>query len=583
MVSLTINGRRVQAPEGTTIMEAARLADIHIPHLCFLKGINEIAACRVCCVEVEGERAMVTACNTPVMEGMVVHTNSPRARQTRRVNVELILSQHDCRCATCVRSGNCQLQNIANDLGILQLPFETQLPKGLRGAWTTTFPLYRDYNKCIKCMRCIQICEKVQTLKVWDLAGTGGRTTIDVSGNMVIKDSDCSLCGQCVTHCPVGGLRERDDTAEVYRALADPALITVVQVAPAVRTAWGESLGIAPEKATMGLMTAALKALGFDYVFDTCFTADLTIMEEANELLQRLKAGDLADHPMFTSCCPGWVRFLKSQYPQLTRQLSTAKSPQQMFGSITKSWFAQKIGADAKNIRCISIMPCMAKKAECALPTMRTEAGPDVDIALTTREFVRMIRADKIDVALLEEAQPDAPLGIHTGAGEIFGASGGVMEAALRTAVFALTGHNPSADGFQDIRRGQGLREVSYSIGGVPLRCAVVSGLGEARKLIEAILAGKAHYDFVEVMACPGGCAGGGGQPISCEDQELAGERGKRLYQLDQASLLRFSHENPEVQALYRDYLGEPLSEKAEQLLHTDHTGWQMPAEVLRR
>ena len=583
MVSLTINGRRVQAPEGTTIMEAARLADIHIPHLCFLKGINEIAACRVCCVEVEGERAMVTACNTPVMEGMVVHTNSPRARQTRRVNVELILSQHDCRCATCVRSGNCQLQNIANDLGILQLPFETQLPKGLRGAWTTTFPLYRDYNKCIKCMRCIQICEKVQTLKVWDLAGTGGRTTIDVSGNMVIKDSDCSLCGQCVTHCPVGGLRERDDTAEVYRALADPELITVVQVAPAVRTAWGESLGIAPEKATMGLMTAALKALGFDYVFDTCFTADLTIMEEANELLQRLKAGDLADHPMFTSCCPGWVRFLKSQYPQLTRQLSTAKSPQQMFGSITKSWFAQKIGADAKNIRRISIMPCMAKKAECALPTMRTEAGPDVDIALTTREFVRMIRADKIDVALLEEAQPDAPLGIHTGAGEIFGASGGVMEAALRTAVFALTGHNPSADGFQDIRRGQGLREVSYSIGGVPLRCAVVSGLGEARKLIEAILAGKAHYDFVEVMACPGGCAGGGGQPISCEDQELAGERGKRLYQLDQASLLRFSHENPEVQALYRDYLGEPLSEKSEQLLHTDHTGWQMPAEVLRR
>lgn len=583
MVSLTINGRRVQAPEGTTIMEAARLADIHIPHLCFLKGINEIAACRVCCVEVEGERAMVTACNTPVMEGMVVHTNSPRARQTRRVNVELILSQHDCRCATCVRSGNCQLQNIANDLGILQLPFETQLPKGLRGAWTTTFPLYRDYNKCIKCMRCIQICEKVQTLKVWDLAGTGGRTTIDVSGNMVIKDSDCSLCGQCVTHCPVGGLRERDDTAEVYRALADPELITVVQVAPAVRTAWGESLGIAPEKATMGLMTAALKALGFDYVFDTCFTADLTIMEEANELLQRLKAGDLADHPMFTSCCPGWVRFLKSQYPQLTRQLSTAKSPQQMFGSITKSWFAQKIGADAKNIRCISIMPCMAKKAECALPTMRTEAGPDVDITLTTREFVRMIRADKIDVALLEEAQPDAPLGIHTGAGEIFGASGGVMEAALRTAVFALTGHNPSADGFQDIRRGQGLREVSYSIGGVPLRCAVVSGLGEARKLIEAILAGKAHYDFVEVMACPGGCAGGGGQPISCEDQELAGERGKRLYQLDQASLLRFSHENPEVQALYRDYLGEPLSEKSEQLLHTDHTGWQMPAEVLRR
>ena len=582
MVSLIINGRRVQAPEGTTIMEAARLVDIQIPHLCFLKDINEIAACRVCCVEVEGERAMVTACNTPVMEGMVVYTNSPRARQTRRVNVELILSQHDCRCATCVRSGNCQLQTIANDLGILQVPFETQLPKGLRGAWTTTFPLYRDYNKCIKCMRCIQICEKVQTLKVWDLAGTGGRTTIDVSGNMVIKDSDCSLCGQCVTHCPVGGLRERDDTAEVLRALADPEIITVVQVAPAVRAAWGESLGLPPEKATIGLMTAALKAMGVDYVFDTCFAADLTIMEEANELLQRLKAGELADYPMFTSCCPGWVRFLKSQYPHLTKQLSTAKSPQQMFGSIAKSWFAQKIGADPAKICCISIMPCMAKKAECALPTMRTEAGQDVDIALTTRELVRMIRADKIDVNVLEEEKPDSPLGIHTGAGEIFGATGGVMEAALRTAAFTLTGHNPSADGFQEVRRGQGLREVSYSIGGVPLRCAVVSGLGEARKLIENILARKVHYDFVEVMACPGGCAGGGGQPISCEDKELAAERGRQLYQLDQASLLRFSHENPEVRSLYEEFLGEPLSEKAEHLLHTDHTAWKMPAETLR-
>ena len=583
MVSLTINGRRVQAQEGTTIMEAARLVDIQIPHLCFLKNINEIAACRVCCVEVEGERAMVTACNTPVMEGMVVHTNSPRARQTRRVNVELILSQHDCRCATCVRSGSCQLQTIANDLGILQLPFETQLPKGLRGAWTTTFPLYRDYNKCIKCMRCIQICEKVQTLKVWDLAGTGGRTTIDVSGNMVIKDSDCSLCGQCVTHCPVGGLRERDDTQAAFRLLADPDVITVVQVAPAVRAAWGESLGLPPEKATIGLMTAALKEMGFDYVFDTCFAADLTIMEEANELIKRLKAGELADYPMFTSCCPGWVRFLKSQYPQLTGQLSTAKSPQQMFGSVAKSWFAQKIGADPKKIRCISIMPCMAKKAECALPTMRTEAGLDVDLALTTREFVRMIRADKIDVTMLEEQKPDSPLGMHTGAGEIFGTSGGVMEAALRTAVWALTGHNPSADGFQEIRRGQGLREVSYSIGGVPLRCAVVSGLGEARKLIENILARKVHYDFVEVMACPGGCAGGGGQPISCDDCERAEERGKRLYQLDQASLLRFSHENPEVRALYEEYLEKPLSEKAEQLLHTDHTAWKMPAELLRR
>lgn len=580
MVTATINGRRVQAPEGTTILEAARLVDIQIPHLCFLKDINEIAACRVCCVEVEGERAMVTACNTPIVEGMCVHTNSPRARLTRRMNVELILSQHDCLCATCVRSGNCQLQRIANDLGILQIPFEPQLPRGLRGKWTTTFPLYRDYNKCIKCMRCIQVCEKVQTLKVWDLAGTGGRTTIDVSNNMVIKDSDCSLCGQCVTHCPVGGLRERDDTAAVFRALADPDIITVVQVAPAVRTAWGEALGLDPGKASMGLMTAALKSMGFDYVFDTCFAADLTIMEEASELLHRYKGGQLADLPMFTSCCPGWVRFLKSQYPQLTGQLSTAKSPQQMFGSIAKSWFAKKLQLDPQKIRCISIMPCIAKKAECALPTMRTEVGPDVDIVLTTRELSRMLRADRIDLNALSEQEPDSPLGAHTGAGAIFGTTGGVLEAALRTAVWSLTGQNPSADGFQEVRRGQGLREVSYSIGGVPLRCAVVSGLGNARTLVESFLAGKAHYDFVEVMACPGGCTGGGGQPISIDDCELASDRSKKLYALDRKNLLRFSHENPEVRTLYQEYLGEPCSPLAEALLHTDHSVWQMPAET---
>ena len=311
MVTLTINGQVLQVEKGATILEAAAQADIHIPHLCYLKGLNEIAACRVCCVEVEGERAMVTACNTPVREGMVVHTNSPRARATRRTNVELILSQHDCKCATCVRSGSCHLQSVANDLGILTLPYETQLPQGLRKAWTTTFPLYHDYNKCIKCMRCIQVCEKIQTLGIWDLAGTGGRTTIDVSGNRVIKDSDCALCGQCITHCPVGGLRERDDTQRAFDALADPDKITVVQVAPAVRTAWGEYFDMPREQATIERMAAVLRRLGFDYVFDTNFSADLTIMEEGSEFLRRLKVGGLERWPMFTSCCPGWVRFLK--------------------------------------------------------------------------------------------------------------------------------------------------------------------------------------------------------------------------------------------------------------------------------
>jgi len=579
MVNLTIDGRHIQVPEGTTILAAAQSANIAIPHLCYLKDINEIAACRVCCVEVEGERAMVTACNSPVKEGMVVHTNSPRARTTRRINVELILSQHDCKCATCVRSGNCQLQTIANDLGILNVPYETQLPHGLRRAWTTTFPLFHDYRKCIKCMRCIQICDKIQTLKIWDLAGTGGRTTVDVSDNRVIKDSDCALCGQCITHCPVGGLRERDDTQRAFAALADPDKITVIQVAPAVRAAWGEALGLTREQATMERMAATLRRMGFDYIFDTNFTADLTIMEEGSEFLHRLKSGGLVRWPMFTSCCPGWVRFLKGQYPELVGQLSSAKSPQQMFGSVTKSWFAQKLGVAPEKICCISVMPCVAKKAEAELPTMATEAGPDVDLVLTTRELVRMIRADKIDPASLDEEPLDSPLGVHTGAGVIFGATGGVMEAALRTAAYILTGENPDPDAFADVRTGPGLREATYEVAGTTVRCAVVSGLGNARELIEQLKAGKVRYDFVEVMACPGGCVGGGGQPIDAEDRELYGERGQRLYDLDKANAIRFSHENPQVQRLYQEFLVAPLGEKSHHLLHTDHKAWKMPNE----
>ena len=579
MVNLTIDGQSVQVPKGTTIMEAAKTVNIQIPSLCYLKDINEIAACRVCCVEVEGERAMVTACNNRVKEGMVVHTNSPRARTTRRTNVQLILSQHDCKCATCVRSGNCQLQNISNDLGLFENPFETQLYKGVRSQWTKTFPLYRDFNKCISCMRCIQVCEKIQTLGIWDLAGTGSRSRIDVSDNRVIKDSECVLCGQCITHCPTGGLRERDDTAKVRLTMAAKDKITVVQVAPAVRTAWGEYFGLSREEASMERMAAVLRRMGFDYIYDTNFAADLTIMEEGNEFLHRLKSGALVRWPMFTSCCPGWVRFLKSQYPELTSQLSTAKSPQQMFGAVAKSWLAEKLGVAPEKICCVSIMPCVAKKAEAELPTMRGDYGPDVDIVLTTRELVRMMRADNLDPHFIGEEPVDSPMGTHTGAGVIFGATGGVMEAALRTASFVMTGENPDADAFKDVRTEPGLREATYEVAGIPVRCAVVSGLGNARALIEKLKEGKVHYDFVEVMACPGGCVGGGGQPISVEDEELYGVRGERLYELDANNPLRFSHKNPDVQTLYREFLGEPLGETAHHLLHTDHKAWNMPAQ----
>lgn len=576
MVTITIDERTHSVPEGLSILEAAEKVGVPIPHLCFLKELNEIAACRMCMVEVEGAEKLVPACNTKVSDGMVIHTNSHRVRQARRTNLRLILSQHDSNCTTCVRGGNCELQKLAHDLNIHFQPYEV---KPERSKVDLSVPIVREASKCIKCMRCVQVCDKIQGMNIWDVTGTGSRTTVDVSYSHSLKDTNCTFCGQCVTHCPTGALTVRDDTTKVLRALADPSITTVVQVAPAVRAAWAESFDMKPKRATVGRMVAALKRIGFDYVFDTNFTADLTIMEEGNEFLHRLTSGGLTRWPMFTSCCPGWVRFLKGQYPELTRQLSTAKSPQQMFGSVAKSWYAQKLGVSPEKIFCVSIMPCVAKKAEAELPTMRGEYGPDVDLVLTTREFVRMIRADKLNVATLAEEPLDDPMGTHTGAGVIFGATGGVMEAALRTAHYVLTGENPDPDAYAAVRTGPGLREATFNIAGNEVRCAVVSGLGNARELIEQVKAGKAHYDFVEVMACPGGCVGGGGQPISADDIELYGVRGDRLYALDKANPMRFSHENPQVQKLYEEFMGEPLGEKAHHLLHTDHKAWDMPKQ----
>ena len=587
MVNLTIDKIPVSVPAGTTILEAAASVGVEIPNLCYLKDINEISACRVCCIEVEGEGKLVPSCNNVVQEGMVIHTNTLRVREARRTNVELILSQHDNKCATCVRSGSCQLQKISNDLGVLSVPYKSDLAAGKKSFWTTTFPLYRDINKCIKCMRCIQVCDKVQSLSIWDISGSGSRTTIDVSGNRFIKEADCSLCGQCITHCPTGALRERDDTAKAYSVLGAPGKVTIVQIAPAVRVAWGEAFGMPTGKATVGQLVAALRSLGADYVFDTTFSADLTIMEEGTELLQRLKAGDLKDKPMFTSCCPGWVRFLKSQYPEMTGRLSTAKSPQQMFGAVAKSWLAKRLGVEPENVYSISIMPCIAKKAERELPGMQSAgAGSDVDLVLTTRELARMVRAEHIDVEQLTDSPFDDPLGNGSGAGVIFGATGGVMEAALRSAYYLTTGENPAPEAFREVRAAEDeswpWREATFDLAGTTVHCAVASGLANARQLVRAVKRGEVHYEFIEIMACPGGCAGGGGQPVDGSDTERAAQRGDVLFSLDKQAERRFSHENPAVQALYSEYLTNPCSERAEALLHCDHFAWQMTQTDVR-
>lgn len=575
MVTLTIDKKQVTVPENTTILEAARSVNINIPTLCYLKGLNEIGACRLCAVEVEGMARLVPACDNVVANGMVVHTNSPKVRESRRTNLRLILSQHDVSCTNCSRSGNCTLQTLANDFNMRGQHYPKKLSNEPVNYAT---PLIREPDKCVMCMRCIQVCEKMQTVKIWDLLGTGSRSVVGVSRNRFIQDTECTYCGQCVTHCPTAALRERDDTGKVYDAIDDADRITVVQVAPAVRTAWAEQFGLTPEFATPGRMAAALRAIGFDYVFDTDFAADLTIMEEGSEFIERFTHKDQHTWPMFTSCCPGWVRFLKSQYPELTENLSTAKSPQQMFGAITKSYFAEKLGADPKKLFVVSVMPCISKKSECALPTMNDACGePDVDVSITTRELNIMMRANHIDPRFLDEEEFDSPLGTATGAAVVFGATGGVMDAALRSAYYLNTGSNPDPDAFTAVRGMDGWKEATFTIPGAgDVRIAVVSGLGNARKLLEALRRGEAVYDFVEVMACPGGCAGGGGQPIH-EGCEMAKERGSVLWRLDANEKIRFSHENPDVLALYREYLGAPLGEKSHHLLHTDHTAWEMP------
>ncbi len=575
MVSLTIDNLPVSVPEGTTILNAAKTVGVVLPTLCYMKDINDIGACRICVAEIEGRQKLVTTCNTPVSEGMVVMTNSPRARTARRVNVQFILSQHDCNCPTCIRSTNCSLQKITNDLGIISQPYSKEVPDK---DWNMSFPLIKDDSKCIKCMRCIQVCNKVQSIGIWGIDNTGSRTTVGVTYDRDITESDCVLCGQCITHCPTGALSERDDTMKAFRALANPDLVTVVQIAPAVRVAWGESLGISREFATVKRLVAALRKIGFNYIFDTNFTADLTIIEEGKEFVKRkFNNGEPNGYPLFTSCCPAWVRFMKSQYPDMVKHFSTTKSPQQMFGAVAKTYLADILKVDPSRIFCVSVMPCTAKKEECTYPGMdSTGSGPDVDLVLTTREIDRMIVAEHIQPLNLAEEEFDQPMGISTGAGVIFGASGGVMEAALRSVYFLTTGNNPDADAFANVRGMNGWREATFSIKGKPVRVAVASGLANARNLVEAIRKRKVHYDFVEVMACPGGCSGGGGQPIDV-NAGLPQVRGQSLYGLDKNSALRFSHENPSISALYERFVNSDMLNRVHNLLHTDHNAWEMP------
>ena len=567
MVNITIDNHTIAVPSGTTIMEAAASIHIPIPKLCYLKDINEIGACRVCVVEIEGQDHLVTSCNNVVEEGMTIYTNSPKVRRNRKHTVEMILSQHDAQCATCVRSGHCTLQTVANDLNIVDSPYKKEI---CIEEWDTRYPLVRDASKCVKCMRCIQVCDKIQGMHIWDVSGTGARTTVGVSGNRDIKTADCALCGQCITHCPTGALRERDDTDKLYRALEDKDTIVVAQIAPAVRAAWGESFGLSREEATVEKIVDALRRIGVDYVFDTTFSADLTIMEEGTEFVERFTNGDLDMYPMFTSCCPGWVRFIKSQYPQMVNRLSSAKSPQEMFGAVMKTAFAKKMNIDPDRIFALSIMPCLAKKDEREKPLFHGEfAGHGVDCVLTTRELDRLIRADHIDPKTLKDSAFDTPFTEGTGAGVIFGATGGVMEAALRSAYYLITGKNPEADAFKQIRgvNKNGWTEAQFEIAGNTVDIAVVSGLQNTRNLMEAIQKREVHYHFVEVMACPGGCVGGGGQPIH-EGKEMASDRGSNLYFLDKTAHLRFSHENPDIKHLYDEYFGSPGSHKAHQLLH---------------
>ncbi|MBS5659742.1 MAG: [FeFe] hydrogenase, group A [Clostridiales bacterium] len=573
-VNIKINGMPLSVPKGYTILEAARSAGINIPTLCYLKDINEIGACRICVVEVKGARSLVASCVYPVNEGMEVITNSPAVLKSRRLTLELILSTHEKKCLSCVRSGDCELQRLCKELGVEDSgKFDGARPEY---ELDTSAPhMYRDNNKCILCRRCVAACENLQAVGVIGPNERGFNTHIGCAFEAELGETACVSCGQCIVACPTGALSERDDTGKVWAALDDPDKVVIVNTAPSIRATLGEAFGMPIGTNVEGKMVTALRMLGFDKVFDTDFSADLTIMEEANEFIERVKNGGKL--PLITSCSPGWVKFCEHYFPDMVDNLSSCKSPQQMFGAVIKTYYAEKMGIDPKKIVVVSVMPCTAKKFEAGRDDQSAAGVPDVDIALTTRELARMIDRAGIMFTELPDSEFDAPLGTATGAGVIFGATGGVMEAALRTAVETLTDTklDDQTMEFHDVRGTEGIKEASYQVGDLNVKVAVASGLANAKKLLTDIREGKAEYHFVEIMACPGGCVNGGGQPIQPASvrnfTDLKALRAAALYEEDRNLPYRKSHDNPIIKEVYDNYFGKPGSHKAHEVLHTTY------------
>ena len=562
MGTMTIDGRKVEFTDEKNVLTVIRKAGINIPTLCYHSEVSTFGACRLCTVEDDRGRTFAS-CSEEPRDGMVIYTNSGKIKKYRKLIVELLLAAHCRDCTTCVKSGECVLQELAHRLGVHNIRFQNTREQ--YEIDDSSPSLIRDPNKCILCGDCVRACEELQGIGALNFAYRGTEAIVIPAFNKKIAETQCVNCGQCRVYCPTGAISIKTHMDEVWEALADPDVRVVAQIAPAVRVAVGDHYSLPKGRSVMGKIVNALHRMGFDEIYDTTFSADLTIMEEGSELLERLPEIKESGLPMFTSCCPGWVNFIKKEYPQYVDRLSTAKSPQQMFGAVTKSYYAEKLGVEPERIFCVSLMPCLAKKDECTW-----DNGKDVDAVLTTREVERMLKSFFIKVQELEEEEFDDPLGVGSGAGVIFGATGGVMEAALRSAYYLVNKTNPEPDAFQCVRGLDGWKEAKFTINGNILKVAVASSLSNARKLMEAIATGKAHYDFVEVMACPGGCINGGGQPIKDDDNKVA-NRSKVLYGLDKVNNLRFSHENPSVMQCYKDYFGEPLSHKAHELLHISH------------